>query len=73
VALDVLIPWALQSFPPLLRSTVFKDSFHLFVNKINAVDISGLNTTDEYEFMDGVFKQIDWIGIATKISAKVAV
>ena len=71
--LPALIPWALQSFPPLLRSTVFKDSFHLFVNTINAVDISGLNTTDEYEFMDGVFKQIDWIGIATKISAKVAV
>ena len=71
--LPALIPWALQSFPPLLRSTVFKDSFHLFVNTINAVDISGLNTTDEYEFMDGVFKQIDWIGIATKMSAKVAV
>ena len=71
--LPALIPWALQSFPPLLRSTVFKDSFHLFVNTINAVDISGLNTTDEYEFMDGVFKQIDWIGMATKISAKVAV
>lgn len=71
--LPALIPWALQSFPPLLRSTVFKDSFHLFVNTINAANSSGLNTTDEYEFMDGVFKQIDWIGLATKISTKVAV
>lgn len=71
--LPALMPWALQSFPPLLRSTVFKDSFHVFVNTINTADLRGLNTTDEYEFMDGVFKQIDWIGLATKISTKVAV
>jgi hypothetical protein len=43
------------------------------VNTINAANISGLNTTDEYEFMDGVFKQMNWIGIATKISTKVAI
>ncbi|CAC5393623.1 unnamed protein product [Mytilus coruscus] len=52
---------------------MFKTSFHFFVTKINQVNITGLNISNEYEFMNGVFSQMDWWEIIGKIASEVAV
>ncbi|CAG2214937.1 unnamed protein product [Mytilus edulis] len=71
--LPVLLAWGLGTIPKFLQSEMFKKSFHYFVTKINQVNVTGLNISNDYEFMNGVFSQMDWWEIIEKIASEVAV
>ncbi|XP_071147795.1 uncharacterized protein [Mytilus edulis] len=71
--LPVLLTWGLGTIPKLLHSEMFKKSFHYFVTKINQANVTGLNISNEYEFMNGVFSQIDWWDVIGKIASEFAV
>ncbi|CAG2222396.1 HMCN [Mytilus edulis] len=51
--------WTLGTLRDFLTSKMFKNSFDFFVTKMNQADLNGLNITDEYQYMAGVFKQVD--------------
>ncbi|CAC5364486.1 HSPG2 [Mytilus coruscus] len=56
---SIFFLWTLGTLPNFLSSKMFKNSFNFFVTKMNRADLTGLNITNEYQFMAGVFKQID--------------
>ncbi|CAG2219380.1 unnamed protein product [Mytilus edulis] len=56
---SVFFLWTLGTLRDFLTSKMFKNSFDFFVTKMNQADLTGLNITDEYQFMAGVFKQVD--------------
>lgn len=56
---SIFFLWTLSTLRDFLTSKMFTNSFDFFVTKINQADLTGLNITDEYQFMAGVFKQVD--------------
>lgn len=56
---SIFFLWTLGTLRDFLTSKMFTNSFDFFVTKINQADLTGLNITDEYKFMAGVFKQVD--------------